>query len=615
MEKRVVVIIILGLLLRSITFETSYFLGSDDTFHHAMVVDYYKTHGFSKTIYSLDPCMERNITEPLGFYLLPVIMPFDAASSINISILIVYVIISVLFYFYTRKVSKDFALISTLLLAFSFANIGRSNMWYYRGEHLIMPFIFASLIFIANPLLSGLISGLSSFVWNGYPLAIIIYNLTLILPLLVDYLKKKKPVLQVKNFFLSNLAVLTVLIIKNIIAASNYDLTILIYFLAGLVLCSAFFIVLVKVRNKNSKFKIAMLVLLLAASIAAAYYIISLNSDIISLISPDNGFFSSVNELEGFRLDSRLFLVFNLFLLFPVGLFFFYRKEFNKLIFYLGLIIPALILFLTALRFEYVASYAIVIGFSYLLYSFREERSYSKILICAFALVLLISLFDISTVKPLINSEEINLAKYLTNSSYKEFCIETMWDKASIYQYFGLKTSTDSVSGQFRSEKIVPLYKFFINNDSYPFTNKSLLILEQSFWAYMPYMTALLNKTEHCFLEVLSREDNNTFSGSSGLKYHISFTPFQAYISNGSQNFIPSETYLQLDNNTVLLTPANQPFPTINGCLIIYSFNAAFFASENLCRTRLASLLLNRYSSEFSLVYSTYWTKAYKYIG
>lgn len=604
-----VLIVLIGLFFRSYAFNTTYFLGTDDTYHHKMVIDYYKENGFSKNIYENDSCMFREISQPYGFYFLPTILPFDSETSMKISLAIFFVATMFLFYRYCSKVDKKFAIIALALLSFSFSNVTKSNIWYYRGENLLMPFLIASLA-VNNRFLKGLLLGVTVFIWQGYSFALVCYNLSIFLPIIYSYLKNKEFKKYFKDLAVGNLFFLAFLILKIIFGLSNL-MDYQFFIVSSIIIASVIIIGLIfSIKSKNKFFKPALVVSLIFIALSVIF-LGNMKFEFFELINPNGEFFSSINELGKFSFDSRFFLTFNILLFFPLGIIFFIKKDAKKFLFFLGLALPCLFFVFQALRFYYFGSYAMVLFLAYFLTRLKSKKYYSILLSVFIIASLIFTIIDIKTVYPLININEINAANFLLNNNYSSMCIETMWDKASIYQYFGLKTSTDSVAGQFRSEKIIPFYRFLLNNDTYPLNNNSLLIVEHSFWNYLPNMALLINDSKNYYVDYFSYHENNTYFGIN--QYYLNLDHLEAYVIINSSKFVPKRIYFHNKNETRLINIEKSFYPIIDGCMILFSPNLGVYVSKDACDSPFAKLMLNYYNPKMDLVFYDNWIKVYKY--
>lgn len=603
MNKKIITIILFALILRSLTWNVNYFVGSD-SFYHASVIDYFKEHGFSDIIHKGDYCSERVIHEPFGFYLLPVLLPFNATTSMRVTIALFTTINLVLFYYYCKKVNSKFALLCVLLLSVSFINIERSNVYYYRGEHLIMPFILGALLLANSPLLSGLLIGTGSFVWQGYPIGIISLNLTIIFKLLIKYFNKEKIEKSVLNLLISNFVVFFILVLKSYLTNSEvliFESVILNFypiFIVFLIILSLLFFSTRKASNKHK------IILLSSASIIGLVLILSIfDFGFFELVKPGFGFFSSVDELTPFQFNlEQVIFANNLLLLFPIGFLIFFFKDYKKAFYYTGLAIPSFLLFFSSIRYRYLASYSIIIFFAYLVKNSKKAIIVSALLILSFFAV-----FNSINTPSGVNDYELS---FINSFNFSNYCVNTHWADSSVYEYFGYKARVDSVGGQ-NVELIKDYYEFLLTNKSVDWGGDSLIVLTQSDWTRVPYMLSVINKSYDYNVETLTHSKGDTFIGSNNSRFLISFEPFRAGLVNESGTFIPENIYLQLDENTHWVVVSNTTLPIINGCLIVYDVNHAFWLSQDLCKNTNLGLLMLASKPGYNLVYSSNLIKAF----
>jgi dolichyl-diphosphooligosaccharide--protein glycosyltransferase len=178
-EEALALIMVIAVVLRLLPFGFWGFVGSDP-YVHLGVAKHFERSGFIDYPFSNFPFGYR-VTEPLGMYLVPLLIYHLIPSTLTLVFQLTPVIfacisIAVGYLLFRELFDKRTSLIACALLAISTANITRTGVGIYRGEMLFMPFMLLSLLFLARSRknwkeagFSGLFAGISSYLWNGYP--------------------------------------------------------------------------------------------------------------------------------------------------------------------------------------------------------------------------------------------------------------------------------------------------------------------------------------------------------------------------------------------------------------------------------------------------------------
>lgn len=215
----VIVILLLGLWLRTTLLHYWGFYEPDDFFHYAVIRAAVNNNFIIPKYLSISGWpVHAMIQEPRGLYWVTLgpyfILRFFGFSYYTIErwMAVVFGFLDILgAYLLARFVSKDkfFLLLVMALVALSAGDAARTSALIYRGDSFVTFFLIAALVLfiyvfksrsrnekILYAVLSGIALSATNFVWNGAPFVTLIYLLSLILIEFVAFVRNNEEILK-----------------------------------------------------------------------------------------------------------------------------------------------------------------------------------------------------------------------------------------------------------------------------------------------------------------------------------------------------------------------------------------------------------------------------------
>lgn len=511
MKKRdlffLIFLILLTILMR-FAFVGEYSLGEDSPFHYS-IVEQSLEKGYPSSDNNLVNCLEgvKNY-HPLGYYL----FHYYPAKLIGLNnafkiIPIIFAIFNILlaFYLISYLFNKRIAFISVFLIAVSIANISKSASQTFRGENLIYPFLLLSLIFALKfleektprkkfffSILAGFFSGISSFVWSGYVIIIIILTISICLYLLYNLIKNKTNEGNLKfvaiAFFIQ---FVLVKLLTNSFMRPDRNSFAGSYYLFLIIIPLAVYLIILKIFEKPIKHKTPILFIILILGAV----LISVQESFRNLILKN---LRIVNQASIFvSIEARPTSFLNYFFYYGfvlitsiLGIIIFFKNFNRKKIFFLGLLIPSIILLVNAMRFIYFASIPLLILSAIFLDWFldkgekrKKKISHLSIFIIFMMLVLASNLFiGYFYMKPItLDSDLIKATDYIKENAQEDSCFITSIGLRGFIPYL---TQRSTYLAWPDNEKDKRFIHFLFTNSSPDFniTNSYFLIRERDIY-------------------------------------------------------------------------------------------------------------------------------------
>ncbi len=506
MKLKTEIVLILTLILLALFFRYAFWnehkFGSD-FFHHYTVVEQSLESGKLSNINYLGLCydgVKSRELHPLGFYFLPYLLGkfIGVKYAFIVSPLILGLASLILGYFLLRKLlGLKVALLTFFLTAISPANISKSYPFSYRGETLIYPFLLLSLIFlyyafinknliksIVLAVISGIISGITVIVWNGFLLVYIISLLSVTLYVIYSYFKNSEIINRVKIasiFVVSQFIIGYILSNINISSRATHFMNVYYPIIVGF--CLSLFLMLYLSKKLKIKYNLFIaysfaIFILLLLSFQKFKVLLSGYGAIRKL--PTTG---ALLELTPPNLFQFYFYFFIIPILFLVGLFYYIRDFDEKRAFYLGLLLPSLYLIISAARYFYVSSLPIIsiaalIASKRLLLFKKKKFDLSKFIIIILCIIMLFySFYNVPKFFSFgFSQSRINALNYLYDNSNKDSCIISAHTQGAEVEFFSKRYSYFNTIG-LDYDRLNEAYSFILTNNMPEFNNTNMYFL------------------------------------------------------------------------------------------------------------------------------------------
>jgi len=461
----VILLIAAGFRLYNLRHE--YFIGNDAFLHYSVIRQGLETGDISHYQLSF---YEPLVLEPKGFYYVTLIP--SLITGLDFSFLImpfIFGIIGLLFFYFLIKdlFNARVALMTILILSLCVAHMYRTSPNSYRGDGFYLTFLIMILYFFnksikganKHSLITGLLMGLSSTIWNGYPIGILIVVSGLIISSTIEFLKGKygqkslvKTVIMLVTYYaLEQLFILTGFIQRMFFTNNLLLHSLLVFAPLGIGLI---YLLTHKVKKSH----------VMGVMVVAIIVILILNASTISSMIAEGLFENSlfydigVSELLAPEWgDLHALLSWTLYLMWPgvilLVLLNVKKQKPGQLTFLIWVIVSTYLM-LSYMRYNFIGSITTAsmtsLFFDYLNKKLKKFHKYAGLaLFIVFFVPFMIDGFSsIQRVGPRINdpwSEALTWASI----NLEPGVVLSWWDHGSWIQYYtGMKTVTDSVTGQ-----------------------------------------------------------------------------------------------------------------------------------------------------------------------
>ena len=638
MDKKILIPILITVLLRLYPFNFYGFQGSDPYVHFS-VANQFEKYGLSRG-YTLSNYPDGVlITEPFGLYIIPLtfyhLIPSSLISVFQLMPVIFAVISIMVSYLLFKELFDDrLAIVTSVFLSLSIANMTRTGFGVYRGEMLMMPFFLASILFLVKGMkingwkrnqlidkivtfsISGILLGICPFLWYGYPFAFVTVLLVTSVLVLYGFLigDIKKPLFAFFVVSLVSFAIVKMIVFLGLLPVEHRFTSA--YLPLLIPVFSFVFIVLYYLNDKLNKKRKKILISALLISFPLIF-VINPNisgtnlSDIFSGFGaaiPLEAYTQAIDELQRPTIEF-LFLTLDITLVLAVlGSIILVLKtmiehDWKKILF-IAFSIPVIYLSLSALRFIFLGSFIFCALSSYFFVEMLKQKDKEKVY-----LMLLIVIFVVMFVHVLQVRSQLEFNNYWdnalvwikTNVGLSEG-IATWRDDAGIIQAFAERmTTTDSVFGQNES-KLLEVSDFLLSN-----TPKNIsaeyLVLDKNRLTDMAAIASMMQiPGDFSFIE-LGIVNYGEMVQTYPTEFYINLTSKKAYGNN-----LPIDL-MTMNGTDVSYHLASEP--RILGCLLLQSTNALYL-SEELCQSNFVRMSLLQGINGYKLVYKDSYISVYE---
>lgn len=550
-------------------------------FHDGHVIGLYAIPYLLGKVFNLD----------LVFKFLPIILGI-------IGILLSYYLIKILF---SSKIAMFTALISSL----SLAHTTKTYPFTYRGEIIIYPILILSLIFLYKAfnsknnirwiysILAGLVNGSSSFFWNGYPLAILIFLLSMCSYLLWDFIRNK---VDSKKIILSGISVisqcLAIFIIFSMVKfyGKGYDFFIYYYpYIILLVLSYLTFLYLSRIYKNKIKLMISYGVFLLLSVLL----LFNKLKVIFAGFGSINRFGSSTPSFEIYSPRVHEFYVFFFIIIITsiIGLALFLKKLDKNKMFYLGILLSSVYLLISASRYFYFSSIQIIFLTAYLFdRKFIIMKKFDLIKFLSILTIIGIFLFNFYSFPLFFGNRYSKVLEdgfmFIRENTDKESCIISTFDKGSSIEFFSKRHNyLNSLS--YEEDRLKEAYGFYLSQNPPNFSQRNLYIFLTSdditkVYDFAYYANISVQGT------VLYKLFNNTYLNPLiGRVFHVFDNGTYLSAVRVEENGFSNVKSLYL--NKTLEYKNNDG----DGCLF-YSGETLFYFNDVVCNSNIYKMITNK---------------------
>jgi len=609
MKKRREIILISSILVLAILWRYLFWspgVFGADTLYHYTIVEQAIEKGKLSNENNLAVCYEGvKGGHPVGFYAIPYFIGksigLDKAFIVIpmllgiLGLLVAYVLLKNLF-------NIKVALITLFFSAISLAHVSKSFPFSYRGENVIFPFLALSLLFLykaykdkkrSMAVGSGIVSGITMWFWNGYPLVIIIFLASSCSYLIYKYWRKEKDIqsdikmtaisIIAQGITLGVIALTTNLWGKGEIFWRDYYPAIV---GASLVMLATVYL------SIERKTHMPLIIIGIISVISTIWFIPQIKEVFSGFGSIQAHNLAQTPELLRPQLN-QLFFAFHVLLLTSLAGILTYIKKFDeKKAFFLGLLLPSLYLVFSATRYVYFATIPIITLAAIFLDNKKIVRKKFDIFIfVTAALMILLFIYSLYAIPRFytdnLHIKETKPYKFLRESSEKDACIMDISSRGATVEYFAKRYFFFHSLG-YHIERNRIAANILMTGDTSEIEAKNFYIL--------------LN-----YADLIRINLANRFANLSDIGYYRIVTNY------GSEGMDSVGIVKELDfmrmvfiNNTLY---SNQ---TGKGCAYITEVDAFYF-KDGVCNTPFYRIATNQSMENFTNVYFENGYSIYKY--
>lgn len=391
---------------------------------------------------------------PKGFYIIPYVL--GTIIGLNIAFIVIPIIIGLLGllagYFLIKQIfNRKIALITLFFSAISLAHISKSFPFSYRGENLIYPLLALSLFFLYKAyegkkknfaITAGLLSGTTMWLWNGYPVVIIIFLACAGSYLSYQYLRKYNKILI--DIKITALSIIMQALVMTFIALTAtlwgkgeifwQQYYLLVFSVSVMGLAIAYFSI-------KKKTHLPLVILAIIGVVTAIFFIPQIKE-----IASGFGTIQAHNVVMSPELlkpqPNQLFFAFHILLLTSIlGIISFIKRFEERKAFFLGLLVPSAYMLISATRYVYFATLPIIALTA--LFLDNKKIVGKKFDIFAFltaTLMILLFIYSFYAI-PRFYSENIHIKEvepyeFLREKSEKNACVMDISSRGATVEFF-----------------------------------------------------------------------------------------------------------------------------------------------------------------------------------
>lgn len=400
-----------------------------------------------------------------------------------VSLLLAYLLIRTLF-------NKKIAGLTLFLGSISLAHVSKSYPYYWRGENLIYPFLLGSLILLydaiskdnkRSAIFAGILSGSTLWFWNGHPLAIIVFFMTIISTTIYQYIRKEKGITS--TIKLASISIIAQSIVyysifftselwgRGLIFSKFFYGPLTIGMLLGLG------VMYISYKQKTNKYIVFSCILAVIAGIVLIHPIMQLVGGLGSLTDQER---IVSPELEQTQLYQYFFGFQILSITGIFGIYTYLRRFNTKKAFFLGLLAPSLYLLFFAVRYIFFAAIPYIVLTSMFLSQKKVIKKKYDIFVILTMLIVLVtfaySLYAIPFYFEQTKVNDIDHYYFLKDNTESDACVLDMSNRGAIVEFISKRHIYLHSLGN-NQERIANASLLFMSNDTYDLGIKHLYVL------------------------------------------------------------------------------------------------------------------------------------------
>ena len=492
-----------------------------DFFFHYTVVEQSLEKGRLEARNNLAYCYEGvTAGHPIGYYAIPYYV--GKITGVDIAFTIVPVLFGMigllLIYGFLRELfNRRIALLTVFFGAISLAHASKSYMFSYRGDNIIYPLLIGSLWLLYKAfketekkkkttyaISSGVISGLSSLFWNGYPFVFGVFFLSILGYIGYKYIKKEGINEDCKSASIAVIAqAITFFIIFMAIEFHAKGLAFgKGYYPLGVGFMLGLLYVLNFARKKKTHLPFG---LYSAALILITFF---LRDKVVTLLSgfgsikADYGVITTSLELYRTSLNQYYTAFFILGLTSIIGIYY-YAKKFNKeKALFLGLLLPSLYLMYSAVRYVYIAAIPIIVLTGFFLDNKKKiGKKFDIFIFLTGVLVIAMTFWMLYTLPTYLGGSgatpELREAyAFIKEETQADACVIALQSKGAMTEFFAKKYYYFNSLG-FDEERSREVYTFLLTDEKQNFQVKEpYILIENNDLLFVNIMNLFLKRTD-----------------------------------------------------------------------------------------------------------------------
>ena len=617
-----VIIIGISLFFRLYSLQYNYFVGADTALHYSIVRESIEQGGIPD-LYTLSSFPEGElVTKPRGQYYLAIL--FGLQNFPIILPLIGIITITILFFLF-GEFREEISLLAVLLLSFCLANVYRTQANLFRGDAIGALFL-VSMIFLQLRMsrkrsyiygfFIGILAGISSLFWIGYPVMLVIISATFLIVSLYQFFSNKEQELKTNlvsflvfgliSKVIISLSEISNLLIQHAFTQQNYFM---LFFVLPISLVNLLFYALLRMKA-NSKMKILTIIGIIVVLGMVLYLNIEAFTKIVTGYALVSGTYHiNISELTSPNFQDLWDLFNLLIILFPVGLILYlknYRKFKEKDYIILAWILVSMYLLFSSRRFLFHASFIVCFLSAYALIEIyktskrvRELKNISWLVPIVIG-ILLVSSFYLSYSKmeifaPFFDEYWDDALLWLKQNSQPDEGILTYWDYGGFVQAYAERSSvTDSIYGQ-DVNRIRNLDSFLVNNTFFRSYGAKYLIVDKIMFYRLPWQTISYMRFDSIYNGLTTVEDLSTkvvrftdIESGTVVEVYPDLAPNVGFSISGDTRIPFEKTVVQIEDNVYeRLTYEN--VTALPGCFY-YSFDIPLWVDDVFCESNYFKL-------------------------
>ncbi len=608
MKKKTEIILVILLLLLATAWRFIFWhngiFGSDALYHYSVVEQALKEGKLSNDNL-LSVCYEGITTgHPQGYYVVPYFL--GKIVGVDNAFIIAPIILGLITLFCAYLLIKSIwntkvALLTLFFLAISLGHISKSFAFSWRGENIVYPFILLSLFWMlksfskkekSSAILAGIISGLTAWFWNGYPLVMIVFFCALFFYISCQYFKAD--ILRFKEEI--NLATISVgsqaVVLMSIIYLTEQSGKAVLfgkeYYLWGVLMSILALWVLRISKVKKTKKPFIGVVIIGAGIVFLLWNKIRTIAQGFGSIKPE----MPILELQQTLPHQYFFAFYILCVTSILGLYFFCKEFNNKKAIFAGLLMPSLYLIITASRYIYFASIPIITLTAIFLNNKKIIRKkFDIFIVITFALMAIMMIYSLYAV-PRYFSESLFIDTqepylFIKENSETDACVVEISGRGATIEGLSKRYSYFEPIG-FSEERHRKVGSFLLAN-----TSENTLGIDNLY--------ILLNYRDFSKLRGMAK---------AAEKNNITF-----FRINEGMNEKVNETKVKEDSNFMKYIYVNEKMfinESGKGCVYVY-LSDYFYLSDEICESNMFKMITNQTMKNFKNVYFKDGYAIYKY--